>query len=67
MLTRLDKDVIARLMQILQTENRGLATDEDFLNAQDPSWRDMTRNRERDECRAKLVALGILRETETGL
>ena len=59
-LTRLDRDVIFRLMQ--RQNGQGLmATEEDFLAAQDPSWAGMTRNRERDECRQKLVLLGILR------
>ena len=59
-LTRLDRDVIFRLMQ--RQNGQGLmAIEEDFLAAQDPSWAGMTRNRERDECRQKLVLLGILR------
>ena len=37
------------------------ADEDDFLAAQDPAWADLTRCRERDECREKLVALGILR------
>ena len=32
-----------------------------FLAAQDAAWRDLTRSRERDECRSKLVRLGLLR------
>jgi thymidylate synthase (FAD) len=30
------------------------------LAAQDPSWKEIARSRERDECRAKLVELGLL-------
>ncbi len=56
-LTRLDGGVIARLAQ----SGRIPATEENFLAAQDPSWAELARCRERDECRAKLVQLGILR------
>ena len=35
-------------------------SDEAFLAAQDPSWTNLTRCRERDECREKLVELGLL-------
>ncbi|NLX99810.1 MAG: FAD-dependent thymidylate synthase [Rhodopirellula sp.] len=58
-LTRLDRGVIARLAQ----KSLAGTTEDDFLAAQDPSWAELTRCRERDECRAKLVQLGIL-ETE---
>ncbi len=59
-LSRLDRDVIRRLAARLAAENRGVATDDDFLAVQDPSWTDMKRSRERDECREKLVRLGFL-------
>jgi thymidylate synthase (FAD) len=59
-LSRLDRGVIVRLMQQLATSNRSQATEEDFLAAQDPTWVEMQRCRERDECREKLVGLGIL-------
>ena len=36
------------------------AGEEDFLAAQDPAWAELARSRERDECREKLVRLGIL-------
>ena len=36
----------------------------DFLAVQDKSWADLTRCRERDECREKLVRLGILATTD---
>jgi thymidylate synthase (FAD) len=58
-LTRLDREVIARLVRHLSQSGHP-ATEEDFLAAQDPTWQGMTRNRERDECRAKLVRLGLL-------
>ena len=60
-LTRLDRDVIFRVMQRLASQSRSQATEEDFLAAQDSSWAGMTRSRERDECREKLVLLGILK------
>jgi thymidylate synthase (FAD) len=59
-LTRLDSEVIARLMARLVSTGRSQATEEDFLAVQDPTWAGMTRNRERDECREKLKRLNIL-------
>jgi thymidylate synthase (FAD) len=56
-LTRLDRGVIERLAR----EGKIPAGEEDFLSAQDPAWADLARCRERDECREKLVVLGILR------
>jgi thymidylate synthase (FAD) len=57
-LTRLDQGVIQRLAA---RESGSLpASQADFLAAQDPSWRDLDRCRERDECLAKLVALGLV-------
>ncbi len=57
-LTRLERGVIQRLMQL------GAAppfSEENFLAAQDETWRDLSRSRERDECREKLTSLGMLR------
>lgn len=59
-LTRLDCELIQRLMQRLAEVNRATANEEDFLAIQDPSWASIKRCRERDECREKLIALGIL-------
>lgn len=59
-LTRLDCELIQRLMQRLAAAGTVSASEEDFLAVQDPSWAPMKRNRERDECREKLVALKIL-------
>jgi thymidylate synthase (FAD) len=56
-LTRLDREVIARLMQSGNAWSEG-----DFLAVQDNTWADLTRCRERDECRAKLMRLGVLVE-----
>ena len=58
-LTRLDREVIGRL--VAQAGSRGFpAAAEAFLAAQDPSWKDLARCRERDECLAKLVSLGLV-------
>ena len=59
-LTRLDRELIARLAQRLASSGRSHASEEDFLAVQDSTWADLTRCRERDECREKLVALGLL-------
>ncbi len=55
-LTRLDREVIARLA----AEGKVPADEASFLAAGDPSWRDLSRCRERDECRRKLRDLGLL-------
>ena len=59
-LTRLDCELIERLMRRLAAEGRSRATDDDFLAAQPPEWTELKRSRERDECREKLVRLGVL-------
>jgi thymidylate synthase (FAD) len=60
-LTRLDQEVIARLVG----GGRLPAGEEEFLAAAAPTWGAAGRCRERDECRAKLVRLGILPERPT--
>ncbi len=60
-LSRLDRELIARLIERLATEGRPQATEEDFLAVQDPSWSELARCRERDECRDKLRLLNILK------
>jgi len=57
-LTRLDREVIARLA----AAGRLPATEEEFLAAGDPAWTGLSRCRERDECRDKLAPLGLLRK-----
>jgi thymidylate synthase (FAD) len=57
-LSRLDVAVIQRLTA---TGGSIPFSEEDFLAAQDPTWKDLGRSRERDECRAKLARLGMLR------
>ncbi|MEX2141424.1 MAG: FAD-dependent thymidylate synthase [Pirellulales bacterium] len=59
-LTRLDRGVIQRLNARLAEQGRAQADEDDFLAAQDPTWRELSRSRERDECRAKLLELGLL-------
>lgn len=59
-LTRLDREIIARLMERLAASGRTRGTEEDLLAVQDPTWVGLSRSRERDECREKLISLGIL-------
>jgi thymidylate synthase (FAD) len=59
-LSRLERELIARLTLRMREIGRAAASDEDFLAVQDPTWRDLTRCRERDECREKLIRLGLL-------
>src|SRR4051794_3738446 len=60
-LSRLDREVIVRLLARLSTAGRAQATEEDFLAAQDPAWADLKRCRERDECREKLRQMNLLK------
>lgn len=62
-LTRLDKEVVKNLAASGQTPPY---SEEDFMNAQYPDWKELKRSRERDECRAKLVQLGLVCEPEEG-
>ena len=55
-LTRLEQAVIARLV----AAGKVPADEAAFLAAGDPSWAGLARCRERDECREKLVRLGIV-------
>ncbi len=57
-LSRLDREVIARLA----TAGHVPAAEEQFLAAVSELWPAEKRSRERDECREKLVQLGLLRE-----
>ncbi len=59
-LTRLDRELIARLADRLASSGRARGTEDDFLAVQDSTWAALTRCRERDECREKLAALGLL-------
>jgi thymidylate synthase (FAD) len=63
-LTKLDREVIQRLAS--RSGKQGLPVGHaDFLAAQDPSWAGLERCRERDECLAKLVTLGLVRPAES--
>jgi thymidylate synthase (FAD) len=57
LLTRLEIGVINRLASSGRTPPYST---EDFLAAQDEAWRLLQRSRERDECREKLVHMGLL-------
>ncbi|MCH2211139.1 MAG: FAD-dependent thymidylate synthase [Fuerstiella sp.] len=57
-LTRLDIGVIQRLSAAGAGEVPYSETE--FLAAQDPAWVSLKRSRERDECRSKLVHLGLM-------
>jgi thymidylate synthase (FAD) len=59
-LTRLDRELVMRLMERVSAAGRARATLEDFFAVQPPEWVAMKRSRERDECRDKLIRLGIL-------
>jgi len=57
-LSRLDRGVIVRLA----AAGRLPADESAFLAAQDPDWANHQRSRERDECREKLIRLGLMKE-----
>ena len=57
-LTRLEQEVVARLAAAGAVP----ASESAFMAAGDPTWADLARCRERDECREKLVRLGIVRQ-----
>jgi thymidylate synthase (FAD) len=60
-LSRLESGVIKRLIaQGAETKAAPPYSEEDFLAVQDVTWKELTRCRERDECRDKLVELGLL-------
>jgi thymidylate synthase (FAD) len=57
MLTRLEIGVIGRLAANGRVPPY---SSEDFLAAQDEAWKPLQRSRERDECREKLVRMGLV-------
>lgn len=62
-LSRLERGVMQRLMAHGRERQQAPPyTEADFLAVQDPTWQNLTRCRERDECRDKLISLGILSE-----
>ncbi|WP_417391109.1 FAD-dependent thymidylate synthase [Gimesia sp.] len=61
-LTRLDKEVLSRLMT--RAAEKSLVppfSQKAFLEVQDETWKSLKRSRERDECQSKLERLGILK------
>ncbi len=56
-MSRLDREVVRRLAAAGQLP----ASEEQFLAAGDPAWAGLERCRERDECREKLIQLGLFR------
>lgn len=60
-LSRLETEVIQRLTaRAAETKTPPPYSEADFLAVQDRTWQDLTRCRERDECRDKLIELGLL-------
>jgi thymidylate synthase (FAD) len=59
-LSRLERELIERLMARLADAGRARGTDEDFTAVLPAEWANLKRSRERDECRAKLARLGVL-------
>ena len=65
-LSRLEIGLIQRL-----TANAAISrtappyNEADFLAAQDPTWKPLERCRERDECRDKLIGLGLVQRQES--
>jgi thymidylate synthase (FAD) len=64
-MSRLETGVIQRLTAWGAEQKQAPPFPESaFLEVQDPTWKDLTRCRERDECRDKLASLGLVkRET----
>ena len=61
-LSRLEQEVLQRLVAARNVSATGPTAEEaDFVAAGDPSWAGLARCRERDECRTKLVCLGLLK------
>lgn len=62
-LTRLDVEVLQRMQQFASEQQLVPPFEESvFLECQDPSWKELQRSRERNECRDKLVRIGMLKE-----
>jgi thymidylate synthase (FAD) len=62
-LSRLDVGVMQRLTKLAATQGAAFPVSEElFMQAQDEQWRVLARSRERDECREKLVKLGLVQE-----
>ena len=60
-LSRLEIEIIQRLTAYgAATRTPPPYSEANFLEMQDPKWRELTRCRERDDCREKLIKLGLL-------
>jgi thymidylate synthase (FAD) len=60
-LSRLEAGVMKRLIaQGAESKKAPPYSEADFMAVQDVTWKELTRCRERDECRSKLTALGLL-------
>jgi thymidylate synthase (FAD) len=60
-LSRLEQGVIRRLAaRGAELKSAPPYSTDDFMAVQDETWRELARCRERDECQAKLVTLGLL-------
>jgi thymidylate synthase (FAD) len=65
-LSRLEMEVIQRLTAHGSTSQTPPPYGEaDFVAMQDPTWQDLKRCRERDDCREKLIKLGLLCRSES--
>ena len=65
-LSRLEIGIIQRLTaQGAATGSAPPYSEADFLAVQDPTWQDLSRCRERDECRDKLIGLGLLQRSDS--
>ncbi|TWT56988.1 Thymidylate synthase ThyX [Thalassoglobus neptunius] len=63
-LTGLDVEVIQRLNEYASANELTAPYDlAVFLECQHPSWKELSRSRERDECRQKLTQMGLLAKT----
>lgn len=64
-LTRLDVEVIQQIQRHAQ-ENHLVPpfTHAVFMECQHSNWKELTRSRERDECLAKLIRMGMIQTTE---
>ena len=62
-LSRLETGVIQKLSQVAAAKGVSFPVENElFLAAQAEQWVGLTRSRERDECREKLVELGLVKE-----
>lgn len=61
-MSRLDTQVLVRLMDRVAAGGRVPLNEEDFMACQDAAWKDLNRCRERDECLEKMRKLGVIRD-----